>query len=45
MVMQALGGVELAMRSTGIPFEPGSGVGAAVRYLSETGQAMRMAAE
>lgn len=45
MVMQALGGVELAMRSIGIPFEPGSGVGAAVRYLSETGQAMRMAAE
>jgi alanine-glyoxylate transaminase / serine-glyoxylate transaminase / serine-pyruvate transaminase len=45
MIMQALGGVELAMRSTGIPFEPGSGVGAAVRYLSETGQAMRMAAE
>jgi alanine-glyoxylate transaminase/serine-glyoxylate transaminase/serine-pyruvate transaminase len=45
MVMQALGGVELAMRSTGIPFEPGSGVGAAVRYLSEAGQAMRMAAE
>ncbi len=45
MVMQALGGVELAMRSVGIPFEPGSGVGAAVRYFSETGQAMRMAAE
>lgn len=45
MVMQALGGVELAMRTAGIPFEPGSGVGAAVRYLAETSQAMRMAAE
>jgi alanine-glyoxylate transaminase/serine-glyoxylate transaminase/serine-pyruvate transaminase len=45
MVMQALGGVELAMRSAGIPFEPGSGVGAAVRYLSDTGQTMRIAAE
>ena len=45
MVMQALGGVELGMRDVGIPFEPGAGAGAAVRYLSDTGQAMRMAAE
>jgi alanine-glyoxylate transaminase/serine-glyoxylate transaminase/serine-pyruvate transaminase len=45
MVMQALCGVELAMRDVGVPFEPGAGAGAAVRYLSNTGQAMRMAAE
>ena len=45
MVMQALGGVELAMRDVGIPFEPGAGAGAAVRCLSDAGQAMRMAAE
>jgi len=45
MVMQALCGVELAMRDVGIPFEPGVGTGAAVRYLSDTGQAMRVAAE
>ena len=45
MVMQALCGVELAMRDVGVPFEPGAGAGAAVRYLSDTGQAMRIAAE
>jgi alanine-glyoxylate transaminase / serine-glyoxylate transaminase / serine-pyruvate transaminase len=45
MVMQALCGVELAMRDVGIPFEPGAGAGAAVRYLSDTGQGMRIAAE
>ena len=45
MVMQALGGVELAMRDVGIPFEPGVGTGAAVRYLSDPGNAMRVAAE
>jgi len=45
MVMQTLSGVELAMRDVGIPFEPGAGVGAAVRYLSEAGQAVRIAAE
>jgi alanine-glyoxylate transaminase / serine-glyoxylate transaminase / serine-pyruvate transaminase len=45
MVMQALCGVELAMRDVGIPFEPGAGAGAAVRFLSDTGQAMRIAAE
>ena len=33
MVMQALCGVELAMRDVGIPFEPGAGVGAAVRIF------------
>jgi alanine-glyoxylate transaminase/serine-glyoxylate transaminase/serine-pyruvate transaminase len=45
MVLQALGGVELAMRDVGIAFEPGSGVGAAVRHLCQTGEAMRIAAE
>ena len=45
MVMQTLFGVELAMRDVGVPFEPGAGAGAAVRYLSDTGQAMRIAAE
>jgi alanine-glyoxylate transaminase/serine-glyoxylate transaminase/serine-pyruvate transaminase len=45
MVLQALGGVELAMQDVGIAFEPGCGVGAAVRHLSKSGEAMRMAAE
>ena len=45
MVLQALGGVELAMQDVGIKFEPGVGVGAAVRHLSKAGEAMRMAAE
>ncbi|MCF8478240.1 MAG: aminotransferase class V-fold PLP-dependent enzyme [Pseudolabrys sp.] len=45
MVLQALGGVELAMHDVGIKFEPGVGVGAAVRHLSKTGEALRIAAE
>lgn len=45
MVLQALGGVELAMRDVGLKFEPGSGVGAAIRHLSRADQAMRIAAE
>ncbi|MFN3657414.1 MAG: aminotransferase class V-fold PLP-dependent enzyme [Pseudolabrys sp.] len=45
MVLQALGGVELAMHDVGIKFEPGVGVGAAVRHLSKAGEAMRIAAE
>jgi len=45
MVLQALGGVELAMHDVGIEFEPGSGVGAAVRHLSKAAEAMRIAAE
>lgn len=45
MVLQALGGVELAMHDVGIKFAPGAGVGAAVRHLSQAGEAMRMAAE
>lgn len=34
MVLQYLSGAELAMRDVGIPFEPGIGVGAAVREFS-----------
>ena len=45
MVLQALGGVELAMRDSGIAFEPGSGVGAAVRYYSDSREEHRAAAE
>ena len=45
MVLQALGGVELAMHDVGIKFDPGAGVGAAVRHLSKAGEAMRIAAE
>jgi alanine-glyoxylate transaminase/serine-glyoxylate transaminase/serine-pyruvate transaminase len=45
MVLQALGGVELAMHEVGIKFEPGSGVGAAVYHLSKAGEATRIAAE
>ncbi len=45
MVLQTLGGVELAMHDVGIKFEPGAGVGAAVRHLSQSGEAMRLAAE
>jgi hypothetical protein len=43
--MQALGGAELAMQDVGIKFEPGVGVGAAIRHLSQAGEAMRIAAE
>jgi alanine-glyoxylate transaminase/serine-glyoxylate transaminase/serine-pyruvate transaminase len=45
MVLQALGGVELAMHDIGIKFEPGAGLGAAVRHLSSAGEALRLAAE
>jgi len=45
MVLQALGGAELAMRDVGIPFKSGSGVGAAVDYYASTGQATALAAE
>ena len=45
MVLQTLGGVELAMRDVGIRFEPGAGVGAAVRRLAAAGDPMRIAAE
>ncbi len=45
MVLQALGGVELAMRDVGIPFEPGVGVGAAVRHFADGSATAQMAAE
>ncbi|MEO1291983.1 MAG: serine--glyoxylate aminotransferase, partial [Pseudomonadota bacterium] len=45
MVLKALGGVELAMRDVGIPFEPGAGVGAAVRTFSVADAALQIAAE
>ena len=45
MVLQALGGAELAMRDVGIAFEPGSGVGAAVTYFTEQQATSLMAAE
>lgn len=45
MVMQYLGGVELAMRDAGIPFTSGAGVGAAVDMLSGTVATQRIAAE
>jgi alanine-glyoxylate transaminase/serine-glyoxylate transaminase/serine-pyruvate transaminase len=36
MVLQMLGGAEMAMRDAGIKFDAGSGVGAAVTYFSDT---------
>lgn len=45
MVLQALGGVEMAMRDVGIPFQAGSGVGAAVEYFTGTSAGAKMAAE
>lgn len=37
MVLAALSGVEMAMRDIGIPFKPGSGVGAAIEHFSTPG--------
>ena len=45
MVLRALGGVEMAMRDAGIPFQAGSGVGAAVEYYTDTRQPLSLAAE
>ena len=45
MVLQALSGAELAMRSAGIPFASGSGVGAAVDFYASSAPAASMAAE
>jgi alanine-glyoxylate transaminase/serine-glyoxylate transaminase/serine-pyruvate transaminase len=45
MVLRALGGVEMAMRDVGIPFQAGSGVGAAVEYYTDTRQPLSLAAE
>jgi hypothetical protein len=35
----------MAMRDVGIPFEPGIGVGAAVKHFTQSAEAMQMAAE
>ncbi len=45
MILSYLGGAELAMRDAGIPFEPGAGVGAAVRAFAQAPQSARLAAE
>ena len=45
MVLQALGGVEMAMHRVGIPFQAGSGVGAAVEMYAARPEAVRIAAE
>jgi len=47
MVLQMLGGAEMAMRDAGIQFATGSGVGAAVTYFTDTHaeQAKLLAAE
>ncbi|HBP59706.1 MAG TPA: serine--glyoxylate aminotransferase [Alphaproteobacteria bacterium] len=44
MVLQALGGVELAMRDCGIAFTAGSGVGAAIEHYTDTRIALPLAA-
>jgi len=43
MVLSALGSVELVMRDLDVAFEPGSGVAAAVNYLSASRPAARFA--
>ncbi len=43
MVLSALGSVELVMRDLDVAFQPGSGVAAAVEYLSATRPAARLA--
>ncbi len=45
MVLQALGGTEMALRDAGISFKAGSGVGAAVEYYTESRRPMTLAAE
>ena len=45
MVLQALGGVELAMRRAGIPFQAGAGVAAAVEHFAAQPEIARIAAE
>ena len=45
MVLQALGGVELAMRDCGIDFKAGSGVGAAIEHYTESREVLSLAAE
>ena len=45
MVLQALGGTEMALRDAGISFKAGSGVGAAVEYYTESRRPLALAAE
>ena len=45
MVLQALGGVEMAMRDVGIPFASGAGVGAAIDYYTANEAQQKIAAE
>ena len=45
MVLQALGGVEMAMRDVGIRFLPGCGVGAAIEKYTDIKAPMELAAE
>lgn len=45
MVLRALGGVEMAMRDVGIPFQAGSGVGAAVECYTDSRHNLALAAE
>ena len=45
MVLQALGGVEMAMRDVGVKFIPGCGVGAAIEKYTDTKAPMVLAAE
>jgi alanine-glyoxylate transaminase/serine-glyoxylate transaminase/serine-pyruvate transaminase len=45
MVLQALGGTEMALRDAGISFKAGSGVGAAVEYYTEPRKPLTLAAE
>ena len=45
MVLQALGGVELAMRDCGVNFTAGSGVGAAIEHYTDSRESLSLAAE
>ena len=44
MVLQALGGVEMAMIDAGIDFQAGAGVGAAVNYYTDARKALALVA-
>ena len=45
MILQALGGVEMAMLDVGMKFQPGAGVGAAIQHYAQFNKPMTMAAE
>ena len=45
MVLQALGGVELAMRDCEVNFTAGSGVGAAIEHYTDRREPLSLAAE